>query len=72
MPAWRSELFGPDGVLAPGQSRKLSELLDTHFRQPVELFPWLMILLLLVLALENLMANKFYRQPAAEAKKAAA
>jgi hypothetical protein len=66
-----AELFGPDSVLAPGQSRKLSELLDTHFRQPVELFPWLMILLLLALAVENLMANKFYRQPAAEARKAA-
>ena len=67
-----AELFGPDSVLAPGQSRKLSDLLDRHFRQPVELFPWLMILLLVALAVENLMANKFYRQPAAEAKKAAA
>jgi hypothetical protein len=28
----------------------------------VELFPWLMILLLLALALENLLANKFYKQ----------
>ena len=33
-----------------------------QFRQPVELFPWLMILVLLVLAVENLLANKFYRR----------
>jgi hypothetical protein len=28
----------------------------------VELFPWLMILLLIALAVENLLANRFYRR----------
>jgi hypothetical protein len=32
-------------------------------RQPIDLFPWLMLLLLFTLAIENLLANKFYRQP---------
>jgi hypothetical protein len=46
----------------------LSGALESHWNQPVELLPWLMMLVLLVLALENLLANKFYRteKPAAE------
>ena len=32
----------------------------------MELLPWIMILVLLVLALENLLANKFYRKEKAE------
>ena len=48
--------------MALGQNRKLRDALEGQFRQPVELFPWLMILLLLVLAVENLLANRFYRQ----------
>ena len=35
---------------------------ERKFTQPIELFPFLMILLLLVLAVENLLANKFYRR----------
>jgi hypothetical protein len=46
----------------------LREALQGHWSQPVELFPWLMILLLLVLAVENLLANRFYRQAPAEAE----
>jgi hypothetical protein len=57
------EVFGPDSVAEVGQSRRLKDALEGQFRQPVELFPWLMILLLLVLAVENLMANKFYKEP---------
>jgi hypothetical protein len=60
------DVFGPDSVAEVGQSRRLKDALEGQFRQPVELFPWLMILLLLVLAVENLMANKFYKQPQAE------
>jgi hypothetical protein len=57
------ELFGPDSVAQVGQSKRLKDALEGQFRQPVELFPWLMILLLLALAVENLLANKFYKQP---------
>jgi hypothetical protein len=61
------EVFGPDSIVQVGQTRRLKDALEGQFRQPVELFPWLMILLLLALAVENLLANKFYRQrPVAE------
>lgn len=55
-------LFGPGSVLAPGHNTGLKESLQEHWTQPVDLFPWLMILLLLALALENLLANRFYRK----------
>jgi hypothetical protein len=58
------ELFGPESVLAPGQNRPLRDALEGQLRQPVELFPWLMLLLLAILAAETVVANKFYRQPA--------
>jgi hypothetical protein len=54
-------LLGPDSVLPLDQATRLRDALQGHWRQPVELLPWLMILLLLVLAGENLLANKFYR-----------
>jgi hypothetical protein len=60
-------LLGPNTVLAVGHTTSLRTALQGHWRQPVELFPWLMIALLLALALENLLANKFYRRPAGEA-----
>jgi hypothetical protein len=57
-----ADLFGPDAVTPADKKRPLEELLSGRFTQPVELFPFLMILLLLVLAGENLLANKFYRR----------
>jgi hypothetical protein len=55
-------VFGPNSVLAPGHNTGFKDALQEHWTQPVELFPWLMILLLLALALENLLANRFYRK----------
>jgi hypothetical protein len=46
----------------------LRDALRGHWRQPVELFPYLMLGLLLFFALENLLANKFYRRSAEEQK----
>jgi hypothetical protein len=40
----------------------LSDALQNHWSQPIELLPLLMIIILLVLAVESLLANKFYRQ----------
>jgi hypothetical protein len=54
-------LLGPGSVVPVGQKKSLHEALQNRFTQPVELFPWLMMLLLLVLAVENLLANKFYK-----------
>lgn len=56
------KLFGDGSVVAAGQNRKLRDAMEGQLRQPIELFPWLMILLLLVLAVENLLANRFYRK----------
>jgi hypothetical protein len=57
-----ADLFGPDALTPADKKRNLDEILSGRFTQPVELFPFLMILLLLVLAGENLLANKFYRR----------
>jgi len=57
-------LFGKDSVAPATKDLRVRDMLKGKFTQPVELFPFLMILLLLVLALENLLANKFYRAPA--------
>jgi hypothetical protein len=49
------------GAVVP-QDRKTA-LPDTlKWDEPIELFPWLMLVLLFLLALENVLANKFYRQ----------
>jgi hypothetical protein len=60
-------LFGPDSVLPVGYNINFREALQGHWSQPVELLPYLMLGLLLVLAVENLLANKFYRRPVQEA-----
>jgi hypothetical protein len=57
-----TELLGPDTVFPADKKLPLEEILKGRFTQPIELFPFLMILLLLVLAVENLLANKFYRR----------
>ena len=58
------DLLGSGSVLTLGQNRKLKDALEGQLRQPLDLFPWLMLLLLFALAIENLLANKFYREPA--------
>ena len=40
----------------------IRQALQDYWSEPVEIFPYVMVLLLLLLALENLLANKFYRQ----------
>lgn len=51
--------LGKDAI-AP-LDRKIPLMDSLHWNEPVELFPWLMIGLLFLLALENLLANRFYR-----------
>jgi hypothetical protein len=58
--------FGPDVLVPQDQHTPMLDTLASHWDEPMELFPILMIVLLLLFALENLIANKFYRQePAA-------
>lgn len=56
------ELFGADAVFPADKKLPLADILGGKFTQPIELFPFLMILLLLILAVENWMGNKFYRK----------
>jgi hypothetical protein len=56
------DLFPENAVVVPGQSVNLMDKLEQRAKQPLELFPWLMLLLLLLLALESYFANRFYRE----------
>jgi len=60
-------ILGEKTVVASDRERKLQDILGGKFGAPIELFPFLMILLLLFMAFENLLSNKFYKQqPPAE------
>jgi hypothetical protein len=55
-------VLGPDAVLPVEARTDLQEAMQGHISKPLELLPYFMIALLFVLALENLLANKFYRR----------
>lgn len=55
-------LFGIDSLVRVDETTRLEDVLIQQWGEPLELFPYLMVLLLVVLALENLLANKFYRR----------
>lgn len=60
------ELTGPNSIVAMERNLRLTDLLSETMPHPVELFPWLLIAVLLLLAGEGLLANRFYpprRQP---------
>src|SRR5262249_8162670 len=50
-------LFRDNAILRVDPKSSLQEALQGHWTQPVDLLPYLMILLLLALAVENLLAN---------------
>lgn len=54
-------VLGAGSVLAVAPTTNLREALHGHWGQPLELLPWLLILVLLALAVENFLANRFYR-----------
>jgi len=57
------EVTGAGSVVSVGRDVDLKEVFGNTaaLRAPVELFPWLLILLLLLLSAEGLVANRFYR-----------
>jgi hypothetical protein len=55
-------LLGKGSVVSVETRTDLREALRGQWQQPLELFPYLLIALLFVLAVENLLANKFYRR----------
>lgn len=57
-------LMGPKSVVPLTKDVKLRDVLTTTFNQPIDLFPWLLIAVLLLLCVEGLLANRFYRRPA--------
>jgi hypothetical protein len=54
-------LFGPGRVAVMGRDTKLTDVPATGFDEPVELFPWLLIAVLVLFACEGLFANRFYK-----------
>lgn len=59
------DLTGAGTVIPVGKEMKLRDAIsDTStFKTPVDLFPWLLIAVLVLLAVEGLVANRFYRRP---------
>jgi hypothetical protein len=55
-------LFGPDSVLPVGTTVNLVDALGERWDRPRPLGPVLLVVLLFLLAVENLLANKFYRR----------
>jgi hypothetical protein len=57
------DLTGKDSVVPVGRDVRLRDVLkDTEVgKQPLDLFPWLLIAVLMLLVLEGLVANRFYR-----------
>jgi hypothetical protein len=56
-------IFGKDGY-ALAEDVKALEKLTTVSRVGIEIFPWLMILILIIVTLENFLANTFYKESA--------
>jgi hypothetical protein len=56
------KISGPESLVPAGQNKPLRDLISSRFRQPMELLPWLMALLLIGLAVECYVANRFYKQ----------
>lgn len=60
-------ILGPHTVVPLAQRRSLVESLGNRWDEPIELFPWIMVALLFFLAIENALANRFYRRPESNA-----
>lgn len=61
-------LFGPNAILAVDYKTSLSQALQSHWSQPVELLPGLLIFVLLLVAVECFVANRFYRKDGSDDK----
>ncbi len=56
------ELTGKNSIVPIDRNRSLRLIMSIVLGSPVDLFPWLLILVLILLALEGLVANRFYRR----------
>lgn len=60
-PAAIEAVFGPNSIVPAGKGIDFRESLDTKFDQPIDLYPWLLIAVLVLFVLEGAFANRFYR-----------
>jgi hypothetical protein len=51
---------GPNSVVPLEKNRPLRDMIERSFGGPIELFPWLLLLLLTTYAIEGILANRFY------------
>ena len=58
-----AELVGKDRVVQVDRNVPLADILTGRIGHPVDLFPWLLIAVLLLFVCEGLAANRFYRRP---------
>jgi len=59
------KLTGPGRVFPIDRNSTLRDWLAVALGQPIDLFPWLLIAVLVLFVLEGLAANRFYRRPKA-------
>jgi hypothetical protein len=52
---------GPNSVVPAGKELAFRDALDLKFNQPLDLFPWLLVGVLLLFAVEGAASNRFYR-----------
>ena len=52
---------GPNSVVPAGKELAFRDALELKFDQPLDLFPWLLIGVLLLVAVEGAVSNRFYR-----------
>ncbi|MSQ94756.1 MAG: VWA domain-containing protein [Gemmataceae bacterium] len=55
-------VLGKNSLVPLDRRTSLLDSIGDNWSEPMDLFPWLMIAVLLFLAMENFIANKFYRQ----------
>jgi hypothetical protein len=60
--------LGEGSLLPPGQAPRLQDSLKDGRAGQIELLPWLLMAVLLVLAVESVLANKFYKRAPKEAE----
>jgi hypothetical protein len=57
--------LGEGALLPPGKAPRLQDAITDRQPGEIELLPWLLLVVLLVLAVESVLANKFYKRDAA-------
>ena len=55
------DLMGKDSVVPLDKNRDLRDAIEKG-NHPIDLYPWLLIAVLMLLAIEGLAANRFYRR----------